>query len=273
LDGLLTTSGAIDIQGGFLYGNKGTLTGSLDLTGGTINPGDGLKKIGFFNITGTYAESGTGILNIDLDGTLADTKYDVLNVSGAATLGGTISIDLITGFKPVVGDSWDVFNYASKTGSFTTVDLPTAPTGDTYVFSCGSTDCTLTLEVAPGPAAKGTVSGAPATRVSRNTRVVTWASAHEPAAILSKATCFVSRLLSSESCGAGRAATVANGGQIHAPSAGSVEIHNKIMVATHSMSEARGGASHESYESAAAMATLYVCAYLPASVGHTMGCN
>jgi len=88
VDGLLTTSTGIDISGGFFYGNADTLTGNFDLTGGTLNPGDGLKKIGDVNITGSYTESGAGILNIDLDGITAGTKYDVLNISGAATLGG-----------------------------------------------------------------------------------------------------------------------------------------------------------------------------------------
>jgi hypothetical protein len=38
----------------------------------------------------------------------------------------------------------------------------------------------------------------------------------------------------------------------------------------------REGLAHHVYNfvsSATAMATLYVCAYFPASVGHTMGCN
>ncbi len=282
VDGRLNASGGINISGGFLYGNaagitngnQGTLVGNVDLTGGTLNPGDGLKKIGDLNITGTYTESGAAtILNIDLNGTVANTKYDVLNVSGKATLGGTITIDLITGFVPVVGDNWDVLNYASETGSFTTVNLPTAPTGDHYVFSCGATDCTLALDAGPAPASKGAVSGAPATRVSRNTGAVTSASTHEPVAILSRATCFAARLIGSAACGKKSGASVATGGEMHATSVGGGAVHNNIMVATRSISAARGGASRESSASAAAMARLYVCAYLPASVGHTMGCN
>jgi hypothetical protein len=86
------------------------------------------------------------------------------------------------------------------------------------------------------------------------------------------ATCFDSRFLASESCGVGSVAKVANGGEIHVASGGG-EVHNNIMVATRSMSVARGGVSHESSASAAVMARLYVCAYLPFSVAHAMGCN
>ena len=56
-------------------------------------------------------------------------------------------------------------------------------------------------------------------------------------------------------------------------SVGGGAVHNNIMVATRSISSGRGGASHETSASASAMARLYVCAYLPSTVGHTMGCN
>ncbi len=279
VDGKLSTSASINVSGGFVYGNAGTLTGSFNLSGGTLNPGDGLNKAGDLNITGTYTESGAGILNIDLGGTTPNTKYDVLNISGAATLGGTLNVDLLTGFVPAVGQSFTVINYGSETGAFATVILPTAPPNTHWTFACDTTDCTLTLNsgpVAPG-AAKNTVSASPALRVSRSAGVLASASStHEPVAILSHVTCFAARLLGSASCGTGSVATGPSSGETHAVTstgAGSREVHNNIMVATRTISAARRGASHESSASATAMARLYVCAYLPSSVAHTMGCN
>ena len=283
VDGVLSASGGIDIQGGFLYGNaltttgtEGTFIGPVSLTGGTLNPGNAVKLLGTIDITGSYAESGTGVLNIDLDGTVAGTKYDVLNVSGAATLGGTIDFVLNSAFKPVAGDIWDVLNYASSTGSFSDVILPTAPTGDTYVFNCGATDCTLTLEKTPSAAATGTVTGSPAKAVSRSSLAgASTASTHEPTAILSHVTCFAARLMGSGS-GDGSAATVSHAGEagtVASSGTGLSSAHNNVMVATRSISSERGGASHETSASASALARLYVCAYLPSSVGHTMGCN
>ena len=306
VDGRLTASGGINISGGFLYGNAagslsgnaGTLVGNLNLTGGTLNPGDGLKKIGDLNITGTYTESGAGILNIDLHGTTANTTYDVLNVSGAAALGGTITIDLLTGFNPIVGDVWDVLNYASATGAFTTVNLPTAPVGDHYVFSCGATDCTLALDAGPvASVATGAVSASPATPVTRGIGAVV-SNTHEPLAILSLATCSAARMLVSLSCGERSAAILSHSNELHAvASAGSGlgtvhnnvvhnnvmaasarsaaggTVHNNVMVATRSMSSARGGASNEPTASTSVMARLYVCAYMPSTFARTMGCN
>jgi hypothetical protein len=277
VDGLLTTSTGIDISGGFFYGNADTLTGNFELTGGTLNPGDGLKKIGDVNITGTYTESGAGILNIDLDGITADTKYDVLNISGAATLGGTLNVDTLAGFTLAAGDSFDILNYASETGAFSTVNLPTLTGGDTWNVSYNSTDLVITVEAPAAPAAKGTVSASPAHRVSRAFGDTSTASTHEPSAILSRATCFVARMIGSASCGdRSLAATVSHGGDMHEVASARTElnsVHNNVMVATRSMSAGRGGASHETSASGSAMARLYVCAYVPLSVTHTMGCD
>jgi fibronectin-binding autotransporter adhesin len=216
---------------------------------------------------GSYTQGSGGTLTINLDGTTAGTNYYALNISGAATLAGTL--DLSTGFTPVVGDTWDILNYTSETGSFATVDLPTAPTGDHYVFSCGAKDCTLTLDSGPGAAsssgAQGTVSASPAKRVSRGFVASTSSGGtQQPVAILSRASCSGARLEASDSCGAD---AMARGG-----SAGG-EVHNNIMAATRSIPLERGGASRESSASSAQMARLYVCAYLPISVAHSMGCN
>ena len=208
---------------------------------------------------------------------MAGTKYDVLNVSGAAALGGTIDFVLNSAFKPVVGDTWDVLNYASETGSFTNVELPTAPTGDHYSFTCGTTDCVLSLLSGPGSASasSGVVSGSPAKAVSRGS-LTSAATTHEPTAILSRATCFAARMIGSACGDKASTTTVSHSGDFHEVASTHSELnsaHNNVMVATRSISSGRGGASHETSASASALARLYVCAYLPSTVGHTMGCN
>jgi fibronectin-binding autotransporter adhesin len=267
VDGNLSAANGIFISGGILDGNAGTLTGNLSLAGATLSPGDGPMKVGELTVSGAYSQTSTSFLDIDLGGTTSGT-FDVLNISGSASLHGTLNIAALTGFTPTVGEQFDILNYSSETGTFSTVDC-TFSNGDGCSVTYNGSDAVLTITAPAAPAAKGTVSGAPATRVSRNMGT----SAAEPVAILSRATCFATRLLGSGSCGVGSVAPVANGGEIHVASVGSGEVHNNVMVATHSMSVARGSGSHESSASAAAMARLYACAYLPASVGHTMGCN
>jgi hypothetical protein len=80
---------------------------------------------GIFTITGNYAQTtsvGTGTLNIDLAGTTAGTGYDQLNISGSATLAGTLNINLAPGYIPNVGDSFTILTFASSTGGFSTIN-------------------------------------------------------------------------------------------------------------------------------------------------------
>ena len=290
LDGgkLTAVSLAINSTGTLVADKTGSAAITFTISGTTMNNGkmsftDASASLGAFtndgslalNATttkagkltlGTYTQGSGGTLTINLDGTTAGTNYYALNISGAATLGGTL--DLSTGFAPVVGDTWDILNYTSETGSFATVDLPTAPTGDHYVFSCGATDCTLTLDSGPGAAsssgAQGTVTASPAKRVSRGfVASASSAGTQQPVAILSRASCSGARLEASASCGADVMARGSAGGAVH----------NNVMAATRSISLERGGASRESSASSAQMARLYVCAYLPISVAHSMGCN
>jgi hypothetical protein len=216
---------------------------------------------------------------MDLGGTIPDTKYDVLNISGTASLGGTLNVDLISGFKPTVGESFDIVNYSSETGKFATLVLPTLTGGDTWSVSYNATGVVLTVDgPAAAPANPGSVSGVPAKRVSRGLMAGGSADGvREPVAILSRTGCFGARMLMAPAaCGSETLATVASFGEQHAATSagsGGGAVHNNIMVATRSMSGARGGASRESSASVASMARLYVCAYVPSSIGHTMGCN
>jgi len=274
----VTSPGGVNVSGGSVFG-IGTITGNIDLTGGLLSPGAASKKAGELTVKGTYAQSGAGAFDVDLGGTTAGTQYDVLNITSTAMLGGVLNVDLISGFTPVAGDTFTIMDYSSEMGTFSTTHLPTV-TGDHWTVTYNATDVVLTLVAGPvppagaSPSAKGPVNGSPATRVSRNTGAPR-VSAHEPVAILSRVSCFGARLLKSASCGSASVATVGNGGEMHAAifaGSGSVAIHNNIMVATRSLSAGRGS-SHETSASATAMIRLYVCAYLPSSVAHTMGCN
>jgi len=48
----------------------------------------------------------------------AGTAYDQINVTGAATLAGTLDIDLLDGFVPTVGQTFQVFTWGSYSGQF-----------------------------------------------------------------------------------------------------------------------------------------------------------
>jgi hypothetical protein len=94
----------------------GTINGSLaNNAGGIVSPGN---SPGTLSVDGTYSQAGGSTLLIELGGTGAGS-FDKLAVGGALTAGGTLDIDLINGFTPTAGNSWDILDFASATGTFT----------------------------------------------------------------------------------------------------------------------------------------------------------
>lgn len=103
-----------NLNGGALSGN-GTVATNLNNTAGQINAG-GTGTAGVIAITGNYTQGASGVLNIDIGGTGND-QFDRLNVSGTATLGGTINASLVNNFTPAAGQTFqDVIDFASKSG-------------------------------------------------------------------------------------------------------------------------------------------------------------
>src|SRR5262249_17317990 len=70
---------------------------------------------------------------------------DQFNVTGTASLGGTLALTLLNGFAPVAGNSFAIFTYASRTGTFATFTAPTL--GGGLVFSSAYDATNLTLLV------------------------------------------------------------------------------------------------------------------------------
>jgi hypothetical protein len=114
--------GAFNFNGGMLA--VGHFIGNLTNNGGTLTPGD---SPGVTNVTGDYTQSPTGIFAVEIGGLLAGTEHDVLNVSGTATLGGTLNVSLIDlgsgHFTPHLGDSFDILSADQLQGSFSSLTL------------------------------------------------------------------------------------------------------------------------------------------------------
>ena len=105
-----------------------------------------------YSIAGNLVLNSSSILNIGLSGTQAG-QFDTINISGSATLAGTLSLNLASGFTASVGDSFNFINATGGiTGSFTNAG-PIDVNG--YVFDLATTSNGLGLQVAavPEPAA------------------------------------------------------------------------------------------------------------------------
>lgn len=118
--GTLDPGDELTLESGDSLVGSGTLAADL-VNGGTVSPGE---SPGIITVQGYYTQLETGVLEIQLGGEGLGMGYDQLEVKGVASLAGTLNVRLINEFEP---ESYMIFNimlYASKTGTFSTVNLP-----------------------------------------------------------------------------------------------------------------------------------------------------
>jgi hypothetical protein len=107
------------LMGGALFAG-GSIVGTLNNVGGTVHPGDSPGRL---NITGNYAQSAGGTLSIEIAGAPETAQFDVLQVTGTASLAGTLVVTH-SGEAPGPLDEWNIVSAGTRTGTFATVQLP-----------------------------------------------------------------------------------------------------------------------------------------------------
>ncbi|WP_034296663.1 S-layer family protein [Herbaspirillum sp. RV1423] len=122
-------------SGEFSFVNNGTITGSGKFTAGqgftnngVVAPG-GAGTVGTLRIEGTYNQSSQGELKIDVAG---DYSYDRLEVTAKSYLGGTLRTNLLGGYVPTLGTTFQVITGSSfaADGFFRTVTGSIVGSGD-----------------------------------------------------------------------------------------------------------------------------------------------
>ena len=127
-DGTITiTGGPLSVSAGIVGGN-GTIVGIVNLTGGTLSPGD---SPGHLSITGSYTQGAAADILVELGGHDQGSTYDLLSVTGPVSLDGEVDVSVLPGFTPQVGDVFTFLTYGSRTGLFAGVDSLT----DGYTYS------------------------------------------------------------------------------------------------------------------------------------------
>ena len=114
---------------------------------GRVVPG---ASPGILTISGPYAQAAGGTLRIEIGGTAPGSGHDrSSNVSGAATLEGTLILSTTGGFLPSNGETFTVMTYASHAGCFDTVlgrDLGVIGQGLFLTVDCGATSAVVTAK-------------------------------------------------------------------------------------------------------------------------------
>jgi len=156
-----TNSGTIDVASTITYtvdGGTATLSGGGTLKGtgtlavssatlsnqGTINAA-GPHTIGTLSINGDVDQTGTAVLEVDIDPDAGPT-FDVLAVSGDYQGAGTIDMQFASGSNPASATTYNgVVTYATSSGSAPTVthDLSAAFSGSA-TLAAGQLNVTLT---------------------------------------------------------------------------------------------------------------------------------
>jgi hypothetical protein len=140
---------------GTVMGSGGTLLGAVE-NHGTLAPGE---SPGTLTIQGDLTQAADGKLVIEIGGNTPGSLYDVLNVTGKFTFGGTLEINLIGGFTPEAGDVFNFLQFGSFEGSFANIILSTFGTGQTLHLNFGPNGITAVSAV-PLPAAVWLLSSA-----------------------------------------------------------------------------------------------------------------
>ncbi|MBX9903667.1 MAG: filamentous hemagglutinin N-terminal domain-containing protein [Burkholderiales bacterium] len=118
--GVLNAASVGLVPGATLSGSGGTINAPV-VNGGTVAVG---ASPGTLVVNGNYSQTPTGVLNVELGGTTQGVNYDLLQVNGTASLGGTMNVSMFGGFTGAVGNVFDVITYTSRTGDFTTINFP-----------------------------------------------------------------------------------------------------------------------------------------------------
>ena len=133
-------------------GAGGTISGdgeyqAATTNSGVVSPGNPASSTGTLNINGSYTQTATGDLAIQV----GSAGFDKLVVTGAASLGGELVVTRIGNYNPPDGQVFEILSAGSVTGAFSTVTVPTLPGDRTFTVSYTATKVRLTVGEAGAP--------------------------------------------------------------------------------------------------------------------------
>jgi autotransporter-associated beta strand protein len=121
--------GAITVNDGATLQGTGSVGGLVTVAeGGMLSPGNSPGTL----TMGALTLNAGSIIQIELAGTTLGTQYDHVNVVGPISLGGSLQVVLTQSFTPDAGNSFDILDWGSMSGTFASMQLPTLPGGLTW---------------------------------------------------------------------------------------------------------------------------------------------
>ena len=96
-------------------------------------------------MSATYSQGALGLLDVEVGGHVAGAEFDRLDVSGTATLGGTLRVATVGGFAPAEGDRFRILEAGQRLGEFASVVA--ADVGGALAFTAEYDPAGVTLVV------------------------------------------------------------------------------------------------------------------------------
>jgi hypothetical protein len=119
------TPGTFDWTSGTLH--VGVFHGNLTVpNGGVLAPGN---SPGITSVVGNYAQRDGGTLQIEIAGTTRGSQYDAIDVTGSATIDGTLQVSFINGFSPTSDCLFEIIHANLGIFGGFTFSLPQTPAG------------------------------------------------------------------------------------------------------------------------------------------------
>jgi T5SS/PEP-CTERM-associated repeat protein/autotransporter-associated beta strand protein len=136
--GTLLVNGSITspvtVSSGATLGGNGAVGTVTVNSGGIVAPGNSPGKL---TVNGNYEQTSGATLKIELGGTTAGSGFDQIAASGIASLGGILDVNLVNGFRPNIGDTFQIITSNGESGTFSTVSSRTGLTVRADVSSTG----------------------------------------------------------------------------------------------------------------------------------------
>lgn len=136
--GTLLVNGSITspvtVSSGATLGGSGAVGTVTVNSGGIVAPGNSPGKL---TVNGNYDQTSGATLKIELGGATAGSGFDQIAATGIASLGGVLDVSLVNGFRPKVGDTFQIITSNGESGNFSTVSSSSGLTVRADVSSTG----------------------------------------------------------------------------------------------------------------------------------------
>jgi fibronectin-binding autotransporter adhesin len=161
VNGKLQGVGVTVNSGGTLAGTGQVAANILVNSGGAVAPGTGAgsgDSAGILGVQSAFFENGSE-LDITLHGTTRGTKYGALVATNDVILGGKLRVTMF-GFMPAAGQTFDIMDWGSVSGTFSGLVLPTLSSNLMWDKSKLYTDGALSIAIAGDYNGNGVVDAA-----------------------------------------------------------------------------------------------------------------